>query len=459
MDTRTLALALVIMSATLAVLWWLVAWRRRDPALTLWAWGLTSVVLGFASLPLQSVVPGPTVTILGNLFLVGYNLSLVWGLRIFQAHPKPWPWRWGLYLGLWLAAMVAFAVIHPWYPGRVVATSTVLALFFAEFLAELSSARSTAPRRVRVLLGAVALAYIAFHGARIAALPFGAAASVLADSRLTVPTLVSSLITGILMAGGLLLLDSSRLQDRIQAGADELRRLNLLKDRILAMTGHDLRGPLGNLRAVWEDVALLSREGRLAEMDPRLPDLVDRSLAGTQSLLDNLFDFAAGTGPRPGHRTDLEAPVRAAVDLWSVAARTKGVALVCEVQGETEVGASADAVGAVLRNLVGNAVKFTPGGGSVAVRVVGGPEGTGTVVVEVEDTGIGMEAAGQGSGGLSPSRPGTEGERGSGFGLLLVRELVKGWGGTLEFRPGRPRGTLVRVGLPGILRPRPGPLP
>jgi signal transduction histidine kinase len=103
----------------------------------------------------------------------------------------------------------------------------------------------------------------------------------------------------------------------------------------------------------------------------------------------------------------------------------------------------------VIANLLSNAIKFTPRGKRIELRV---EEEGGTVVLAVADQGIGLKSEWiDASNTETESRPGTEGEPGTGFGLLQVRQYVKAFGGRVEVTSGQPgdgdpgRGTTFRI--------------
>jgi signal transduction histidine kinase len=448
MDPATLAITLILVLGCMAVLAFLVARGRNDRALSAWAWGLTGASVGFVGLLLQGTVPNPAVVLAGNFVLITYNFALPYGLRSFVGRTPAWPRRFTAYAAVWALVMVFFTLGVPSYPFRVTSTAVAMSALAVEFL--VLAVRTPMPRALKILLTGVSGFYTLFLVYRGVFVHFSSGPSLLTDRLLTDPTFVISMVCGVLWAGGLILLDSERLRARIQADAVELARLNRLKDRVLALVGHDLRGPLGNLKMIWEQLGILVAEGRTSELDPALVGLVDRSLGGTQDLLENLLSFAQAqqSGGDPEARAYLPGAVSAAVDLWSAAYQHKTVALVNEGGDAPLVQADQDAVGAVLRNLLGNALKFTPAGGTVTVGVEDGLGGPG---VWIKDTGIGMDPQ-----TVFPldgddrraSRPGTDGERGSGFGLVLVRELVAGWGGRLDIDSAPGKGTRIRVGFP-----------
>ena len=450
MDTKTLAGALILVLFTLAGLGTLVASYRRDTALTVWAGGLAGSAAGFLILLLPGSTPQMLPLLVGNGLVLSFQVALPLGLRIFLHKPHPWPWRFTAYTVLWSVLATACIVIWPQFQVRAAMISWFMVLMTIEFLVLVVVPQDSIQPLPRVALTVVSLVFVVFFAIRGAVALVSVAPTLLGDIGLTTATLAATIVFSILWVGMLLLLDAGRLQMRLAANSEELARLNRLKDRVLAMTSHDLRGPLGNLQVLWAELSLRMEKGHCTDDDRDLFKIVDRSLAGTQSLLENLFSFAESQKvPEAGEAaTDLVTAANVVLGQWGPPATTKGISLLLEGKGTVVVRASFPAVLTVLRNLVGNAVKFTPTGGTVIVRVNPGESGAS---VEVCDSGIGMadqmlKRAFRLESRMS--RPGTDGERGSGFGLVLVKELVDGWGGSLEFQSEPGKGTQVRVGFP-----------
>lgn len=442
MDVRTLAWSLILVLGVLAGLGAVIALYRKDRAVTAWVVGMAGSSLGFFVLMIQPMLPAAVGPLIGNFFVLSFDIMLPVGLALFFGETRAWKRRFSAYLAGWAVLMLWFTVVMPIYPARATLTSAFIVLFLAEFLALFRRRGGTVSLLVRRSVWVTATGFLVFHGVRAVLMPASGAATLLTDQAYTSATLFITLGFSVLWGGVLLLLDSGRLRDQALAQAAELRRLNELKDRVLAMTSHDLRGPLGSLQVLWSDLTTRLENGQCDEVDRHLLSLVSRSLAGTQSLLENLFSFAEAqqSASDPSSQTELLSAVQTVVDQWSGPALAKQITLTAA--GEAVLARSdGEAVLTVLRNLVGNAVKFTPPGGTV--RVTAGAEGT-RAWFQVADTGIGMETE-------TPvlkartSRPGTAGERGSGFGLVLVRELVAKWGGELEIDSSPGAGTRIRV--------------
>lgn len=234
-----------------------------------------------------------------------------------------------------------------------------------------------------------------------------------------------------------------------EAKSLELDTLNRQKSLLFSIIAHDLRNPFQALLGLSE---VLGRA--VAARDPASIERRSRGIheAATQAyaLLESLFSWASlQMDTLAVTLTDVQLDVVAAEVMHGAAeaASDKGLGLHASCEGFV-VRAQRDMLTTVLRNLVGNAVKFTLPGGTVTVsgRGVGGD-----VEISVADTGVGMPP-----GKVDDlfrldrrtSTNGTAGERGSGLGLLLCRDLVERQGGILTVASAVDRGTIFRFRLP-----------
>lgn len=235
------------------------------------------------------------------------------------------------------------------------------------------------------------------------------------------------------------------------SGRAELARLNRHKDELIEIIGHDLRGLL-NPVAAFADLVALER-GRLepAELIAQTESLREAAVQG-EALLANLLDWARSEDAAAVPvALDLQAFIAAALHSHEPAARRKRVLLLADPAAGI-VTSDRLMLDTVLRNLIGNALKFTWPGGRVTVGAVREPD---AVVLAVRDSGVGIDPAlaerlMSGEGEVA-SRRGTHGESGAGFGFRLVRRMVARLSGRLEIE-GRPgEGTTVRVVLPAAV--------
>lgn len=234
---------------------------------------------------------------------------------------------------------------------------------------------------------------------------------------------------------------------------EELALLNQRKDELVATVSHDFRSPLAIIR---QNVQTLLRD--LKHMDPEdlryflegVARQEDRLTAMCEKLLDlaRLKQIEA-----PSDEVDLEQLVRQLVDGFLPRARDASVALSVVVAEGAPVRVRGDKerLGQVLQNLVDNALKFTPEGGNVSVRLVRG-ERPGTLVIEVSDTGHGVppDALGRLFEPFFQVPSNKHAGQGSGLGLAIVKAVVEAHGGQIDVESEEGEGTTFRVTLAAL---------
>lgn len=254
----------------------------------------------------------------------------------------------------------------------------------------------------------------------------------------------------------------AELEDRVAARTaelsekhDALEALNQQKDRLFSIVAHDLLNPFNALLGMTELLkgrALTLPRGKIAEYAGD----VHEAAGGLHKLLENLLAWARlQRGDLTLSPTEIDLAVRArrTLDLFRPVAAQKDVVLAYRGVDSLPCRADPNMVDTVIRNLVGNAVKFSHPGGTVAIDAE--PADEGGVRLSVADQGVGMTeetraALFQLGGG--PAGAGTLGETGTGLGLRLCHELVAQQGGTLTVRSAPGKGTTVTLDLPGDSR-------
>ena len=240
-----------------------------------------------------------------------------------------------------------------------------------------------------------------------------------------------------------------RMEDDLRRRAEELEAANRAKEDFLATLSHELRTPL-NAMLGW---TRLLRMGRLdAEGMGRALETIERNAHVQEQLIADILDVSRiVTGKlrlnlRP---IDVAPIIAAAVDTVRPTADAKGITLACHIEPTGSVLGDADRLQQVIWNLLTNAVKFTPRGGSVTVS--SGRVGA-NATIKVVDTGEGIapelapfifDRFRQGDG--SSTRP----HGGLGLGLSIVRHIVELHGGQVQaWSEGPNRGATFSVQLP-----------
>lgn len=239
-----------------------------------------------------------------------------------------------------------------------------------------------------------------------------------------------------------------------------LTKLNADKDKFFSIIAHDLRGPfnalLGNAQLLAERPELLEPH-EFREMSQS----IHRSAKAVYQLLDSLLIWAQlqqeGGGmqcqPEPIKLKDLTEGTLAVLEQT---AAQKEIILSNAIPANYWVQADRLMLETIIRNLVGNALKFTPRGGQVTVTGKNGlTSQAGWVKVSVQDTGVGMSQADIARLfrlDTSHSTPGTEKEKGSGLGLMICQEMVERNGGQIWVKSEAGQGTTVEFTVPMLDR-------
>lgn len=228
-----------------------------------------------------------------------------------------------------------------------------------------------------------------------------------------------------------------------------LDALNRQKSLLLSIIAHDLRNPFQALLGLSDFLSKAVAEKDPAKVEIRAQGV--REAAGqAHALMEGLFDWAKlqmENGEVPLETLDLTAIVQAATGVYRQAAEEKGI-LICLNCDGCQIFAHREMLTTILRNLVGNAIKFTPAGGSITLSC--NANDAGQTVISIRDTGVGMSVELIDDLFRIDRRVttlGTAGEKGSGLGLLLCRDLAERMNAelTVESIPGA--GTTFRLRL------------
>ena len=238
--------------------------------------------------------------------------------------------------------------------------------------------------------------------------------------------------------------------EREQSANEKLRELGAMKDDFVALVSHELRTPLTSIRGYLELVLDGEADG-FSKQNEEFLGIVDRNAARLERLVDDLLFMArlgSGKLELSLQDTDLSALARESVGAAIPRAAAHAVELDCAVQEVPAVRGDPGRLGQMLDNLISNAVKFTPDGGHVDVRVF--PQ-NGDVAIEVADTGIGISANEQGQLFQKFFRTSAAGDRaiqGTGLGLSISKAIIEAHAGRIELESEENVGTTIRVLLP-----------
>jgi two-component system phosphate regulon sensor histidine kinase PhoR len=230
----------------------------------------------------------------------------------------------------------------------------------------------------------------------------------------------------------------------------DIRQLETVRRDFVANVSHELRTPVSIIRANSETLI----DGAMSDPvhGPRLLEALHRNAERLSRLIDDLLDLARLEADRYQLEIDelsVQMAVRRAVDVVERAAQAKDIRVEIDVDPALRVRADEKALDQILVNYLDNAVKYTPGGGTV--RVSAQPRAD-RVRIDVTDDGPGIapqhrKRIFERFYRVDPGRSRDMG--GTGLGLSIVKHLADALDGDAGMKPAQPRGSTFWVALPG----------
>ncbi|MFB6230155.1 MAG: sensor histidine kinase [Salinibacter sp.] len=266
------------------------------------------------------------------------------------------------------------------------------------------------------------------------------------EPQISLPILLVSMAT-VGIVGGIVIQAQIEIREEIREAKEKAQEANRLKTAMLANMSHELRTPLTAING-FAEVLKNNLEGQMQHFAESIYRSGQRLLQTLRSVL-RLSQLEAGTFELESEPVDLAETARETARRLEPEAEEHQVALRANLP-EDPAWAEADdsATVRITENLLENAIKFTPEGGAVEVRVY---EENEEGVLEIEDTGIGIEEAAIPK-VFEPFRQESEGldreYEGTGLGLPITKELVDSLGGSIEISTEKGEGTCFTVRLP-----------
>jgi len=244
-----------------------------------------------------------------------------------------------------------------------------------------------------------------------------------------------------------------QLDHNVRASLERLKELDKLKDEFLAVCSHDLRSPLTGILGF----SSLLLEG--ASLNPEQREWTEKIQTSGQylmELINDLLDLSRAQAQTESMDFEPLAPaqlLRQCIGVFQPQAVAKHITLTLAftpVAEQAMVDGNRTALARSFTNLLSNALKFTPAGGHVTLQAACDPAAR-ELRIACVDSGIGIPVGMMSklfSRYSKNSRTGTAGERGTGLGLTITRELINAHGGRLEVESKEGQGTTFTIHLP-----------
>lgn len=235
------------------------------------------------------------------------------------------------------------------------------------------------------------------------------------------------------------------LLDQLNHKTIELTQLNASKDKFFSIIAHDLKSPFNNVIALTKLLEENLKKQDYSELESYI-QMIHKSADRAVGLLLNLLDWARLHTGRMEYTPEIIEVCKLIsneLEIAELTAEKKRIKLIGDLNKDCLVIGDTNMLSSVFRNLISNAIKFTPNGGEVSINISFGPQ---KVNFTVSDTGVGMDKA-----KLEKlfkietnvSTLGTNQESGTGLGLLLCKEYLEKHGTQLKINSTPGHGTQI----------------
>jgi len=231
---------------------------------------------------------------------------------------------------------------------------------------------------------------------------------------------------------------------------EQLKELNATKDKFFAIIAHDLKSPFNGILGFSE---ILKDEARDLDIDSIVAytEIIYSTAKQTLKLLENLLDWAGmqrGGFHFEPKKTVVNNLIEDEISGLRYYADQKNISLIFDPGEEIIIPADEKMLSTVLRNLISNAIKFTPRQGRINIRSTMNLD---NLIVSITDTGVGIETeniAKLFKIETSFTSRGTENEKGTGLGLLLCKEFIDKHGGKIWVDSEKGKGSTFSFSIP-----------
>jgi signal transduction histidine kinase len=226
-----------------------------------------------------------------------------------------------------------------------------------------------------------------------------------------------------------------------------LTELNYLKNKLFSVIAHDLKGPVYALHGLFKNMQRYDLPGD--EIKTMIPEVVSE-LGATTNQMENLLEWVKGQMNEERverEMLEISTVIRGVLQLLHLQLEAKRIQIKMRMDGPAYVSGDKEMVNLVLRNLISNAIKFTPEEGTITLDA---REDKCHIEIFVRDSGTGMspDVLQRLIEGSHYTSAGTANEPGTGLGLMLCKEFLSRNGGRLNIQSEPGKGSTFSFTLP-----------
>jgi two-component system sensor histidine kinase/response regulator len=241
-------------------------------------------------------------------------------------------------------------------------------------------------------------------------------------------------------------------RDTIKEQNQLLKELNTTKDKFFRIIAHDLKSAFNQLLG-FSSLLFESSDKSVSDEVRELSYLLNKSAKNTFKLLENLLSWARFQSGHIKFKPDklsIFPLVADNLELLKERAENKHIELINEVSDDFYIWADRNMINTIIRNLVTNAIKFTPEKGKITLKA---EKKANYIIISVIDTGIGISKE------TLPklfrlefqdSIPGTNDEKGTGLGLVICKEFIEKHKGSIRVESEVGKGSTFSFSIPGV---------
>jgi len=261
-------------------------------------------------------------------------------------------------------------------------------------------------------------------------------------------SIISFLLLTIISIGSYLFLKLRQARSKLELQNSELKELNLTKDKFFGIIAHDIRSPIVALESVDDQMNYYLKKNNIEKLTS-LGGLVGKTARHLNSLLDNLLNWAlvqTKNIPYNPLEIDLNNLIEDTLSLFQANLELKQIDVVKNIDINLSVQADEAALSTILRNLISNAIKFSNKKGKLFITVL---KEKGKISFSIKDTGVGISKSKMDQIFTleNRSQKGTLGEKGTGLGLVLCKELIELHEGQISVESVEGQGTEFKFGI------------